>query len=403
MDPRDHDTEPTSPRPGDQPGEQPKSPGGAPGEPPATESAPPPPPPPAGGPDRPRRLFRSRDDRWIAGVCGGLARYFNIDPVIVRVAAVALIFAGGAGVLLYLAAMLLVPAEGDPPAGQPGGTGRAATIAGVVVLVIAAAVLFDGVGFLWGGVVFPLGFLALLGLAVWWAASGEAPAGSPRDVARKLGLGLAILAGCAVLACVGAWAGATGGGVVVAAAVIASGVALLAAAFVGGARWLILPALALALPLAVVSAAGVDTDGGVGEREYRPRQAADVRDRYELGLGSLVVDLRDAELPPGDRRLDLKVGVGEAVLVVPQDVCVASTARVGMGAVEFFDDHNGGVDVDWEDRPPARAGGTRLLVDADVGIGAFEVRHTRSERFGDRRFGRFDEPDRGPGNVGCAA
>src|SRR5215207_6539618 len=42
----------------------------------------------------PRRLYRSRSDRVIWGVCGGLARYFNIDPVIVRVAAVALVFAG---------------------------------------------------------------------------------------------------------------------------------------------------------------------------------------------------------------------------------------------------------------------------------------------------------------------
>jgi hypothetical protein len=191
--------------------------------------------------------------------------------------------------------------------------------------------------------------------------------------------------------------------VIVAAIVIASGVALIAAAFVGGARLLILPALALALPLAVVSAAGVDTDGGVGERDYRPQQAADVRDRYELGLGSLVVDLREAQLPPGDRELDLKVGVGEAVLVVPEDVCVASTARVGMGAVDFFDDQNGGVDVDWEDRPPAPPGRTRLLVDADVGIGAFEVRHNRDDGFGGRRFDRFHDSERGGGNAGCVA
>src|SRR6266540_2983270 len=94
----------------------------------------------------PRRLFRSRDDRVIAGVCGGLARYLNIDPVIVRVAAVALVFAGGAGLLLYAAAFLLVPNEGE--GGEPGETPRRAfVIAGVIVLVIAIGALLP---FRWG-------------------------------------------------------------------------------------------------------------------------------------------------------------------------------------------------------------------------------------------------------------
>ena len=61
----------------------------------------------------PRRLYRTRDDRVIAGVCSGIARYFNIDPVLVRVGAVALAFLGGAGLLAYLAAVLLIPKEGE--------------------------------------------------------------------------------------------------------------------------------------------------------------------------------------------------------------------------------------------------------------------------------------------------
>ena len=60
-----------------------------------------------------RRLFRSRDDRVIAGVCSGLARYFRIDPTIVRIAAVALLLFGGVGVVAYLAAWLLVPEDGE--------------------------------------------------------------------------------------------------------------------------------------------------------------------------------------------------------------------------------------------------------------------------------------------------
>ena len=52
--------------------------------------------------------------------------------------------------------------------------------------------------------------------------------------------------------------------------VILAGVAILAGAFVRPVRWLVLPALALALSAGTVSAAGIDLDGGVGERDYRP-------------------------------------------------------------------------------------------------------------------------------------
>src|SRR5947209_1878576 len=59
-----------------------------------------------------RRLERSRSDRVVAGVCGGLGDYFDFDPVIFRIAVVVLAFVGGAGFLLYPAAWLLLPEEG---------------------------------------------------------------------------------------------------------------------------------------------------------------------------------------------------------------------------------------------------------------------------------------------------
>ena len=69
----------------------------------------------AAGPP-PRRLTRSSSDRVIGGVAGGLGRYFDIDPIIFRIGFVILALAGGAGVLGYIAAWVLVPA--DPVAGQ---------------------------------------------------------------------------------------------------------------------------------------------------------------------------------------------------------------------------------------------------------------------------------------------
>jgi phage shock protein C len=59
-----------------------------------------------------RRFLRSRDDRMIAGVCGGAARYFGIDPTLLRLLlVVAAILGIGTGALVYLACWLLVPEE----------------------------------------------------------------------------------------------------------------------------------------------------------------------------------------------------------------------------------------------------------------------------------------------------
>lgn len=63
-----------------------------------------------------KRLYRSRDDKMIAGVCGGIAEYFGIDPVIVRVILVVITLMGGAGVLAYLIMWAVVPLAPPPSA-----------------------------------------------------------------------------------------------------------------------------------------------------------------------------------------------------------------------------------------------------------------------------------------------
>jgi phage shock protein C len=59
----------------------------------------------------PRKLYRSRDDRKVAGVCGGLAQYFNIDPTLIRVLFVVTALLGGPGLLAYLLLWIVVPEE----------------------------------------------------------------------------------------------------------------------------------------------------------------------------------------------------------------------------------------------------------------------------------------------------
>lgn len=59
----------------------------------------------------PRKLYRSRSDRMLGGVCGGIAAYFNIDPTLVRLLAVGAIFLAGSAILAYLVAWIVIPEE----------------------------------------------------------------------------------------------------------------------------------------------------------------------------------------------------------------------------------------------------------------------------------------------------
>jgi phage shock protein C len=61
--------------------------------------------------DASRKLYRSTSNRQLAGVCGGLAEYFNLDPTLIRVLFIVLAVLGGSGVLLYLALWIIVPKQ----------------------------------------------------------------------------------------------------------------------------------------------------------------------------------------------------------------------------------------------------------------------------------------------------
>lgn len=347
---------------------------------PMTETtAPPAPEPPV------RRLHRSKSDRVLGGVAGGIAEYFRIDPVIVRVAAVALVVAGGAGILLYLAALVLVPNEGEE-AHKPG---RAVTILGVLLVAVAVGSIFSFHSP--GGWIFvPIAVLGLAGIFAWQLASGERAEGDTRSLLRAACLGAALLAGCFVLAVGAGWAAAVGGGVVVAVAVIAAGVVMVAGAVMGRrTRWLILPALAVAIPAGVVSAAGIDGHGGIGDKVFHPSTSAAVQGTYRVGVGRVRLDLRDARLTPGDHVVKLRTGIGLAELVVPEGVCVTTRSHLGVGGVEVFDRRSGGIDVSWRDDHRARPGVARVVLDGRVGIGGLRV---------------TDRPDGTPvaGNRACA-
>ena len=58
-----------------------------------------------------KRLYRSREERIIWGVCGGIAKYFDVDPTLIRLIAVLTLFLGCAGLLVYIILTIIVPLE----------------------------------------------------------------------------------------------------------------------------------------------------------------------------------------------------------------------------------------------------------------------------------------------------
>lgn len=111
-----------------------------------------------------RRLYRSRKQRIIGGVCGGIGEYFGVDPVLIRLAWVLFCLVWGAGLLFYLIAWIIIPPAPDyidvqsvppgapppatsasmsTPAGYPGIVTIVLAIFGVVLVISGISVLFS--------------------------------------------------------------------------------------------------------------------------------------------------------------------------------------------------------------------------------------------------------------------
>ncbi|MEA2704504.1 MAG: hypothetical protein QOD63_2449 [Actinomycetota bacterium] len=130
---------------------------------------------PAASPRPP--LARSRDARIVAGVCGGVARYTGLNPVVVRLAAVALTLAGGLGAVLYVAAWLGLPLDGDDQSmAQTALRDRRfdpTEIVAVGAVVLGGLLLLRSTGIWFGdAIVWPV-VLSGVGLAVIWRQAGD--------------------------------------------------------------------------------------------------------------------------------------------------------------------------------------------------------------------------------------
>jgi phage shock protein PspC (stress-responsive transcriptional regulator) len=93
-----------------------------------------------------KRLYRSRTDTMIGGVCGGLAKYLDIDPVIVRIAFVVLAMIDGAGVLAYIVMWLVVPLEPAEGVEAPAAASEATVKTGAKEIADKAKEVGQGIG-----------------------------------------------------------------------------------------------------------------------------------------------------------------------------------------------------------------------------------------------------------------
>jgi signal transduction histidine kinase len=126
-------------------------------------------------------LRRDRSQRWLGGVCAGIARRFGFDPALVRLAFVIATAAGGFGVALYALSWLVVPA-GDAPGRRrlPTGRGAIEVALGTGLLLISALLCFRALG-IWfsDAIVWPLVLIASGGALIWRGSTAPRAAREP--------------------------------------------------------------------------------------------------------------------------------------------------------------------------------------------------------------------------------
>lgn len=350
-----------------------------------------------------RRLRRRVTDRVIGGVAGGLGDYFNVDPLLVRIAFAGLMIFGGAGLVLYVVAWLLIPAEGreDSLVEQalrrvPGAWSRPALIVLLVVLVVIAIESLPVAGSLYGE---PVGGGLYLDPGLFWAivviavgilllrrreaapfaptAAAPVPVESP-TVARSeprpaSPLGwyavAALLVAVGVLAIVDNLANVDVElGQFFGAALGVLGIGLVVGAWWGRARLLILLGLLL-LPVAVVASfVTAPLQGGIGDERYAPANPAELRGEYRLIGGRLALDLRGLPADSKPIRIGASVAFGQLVVIVPPDASITLDGRVGAGDMLIFATRHTGTSL--ADRVVrSKPGGPAFVLDLEAGIG----------------------------------
>lgn len=380
------------------------------------------------------QLLRSTEDRMVSGVCGGLGEHFGLDPVIFRIVFAVLSLFGGVGVLVYSLGWLLIPARGEE---QPllrrilsrkfdYGALAAAAVAvmgvalfftyldsgfgpSIPLLMITAVVLF----MVWSdtkkkheAAVRTAGVAAMApaptqvdarpdgatvpGPPMWWQVPGSGsaeenrPASAPAPVRPKRPRSWLRLATLSAATAAGGllWnldhTGAADVTPTVALAILLGivGLGLLAGSWFGRARLLIVPAVVLTALLAAVTTITVPLTGPSGERTYTPTSVSALPTSYELGMGTMDIDLRRLDLGAGgSATVKARIGVGQIQVWVPKDVTVVFRGGADVGQVRT----SAGRDEGYRPRraettaPEAGPGRGTITLDLKVGLGEVEL------------------------------
>lgn len=369
--------------------------------------------------DQPRRLTRSRDDRIIGGVCGGAARYYDIDPVIPRIVLAVLAVFGGAGLAIYAFAWLLIPEDGSPSTrverwieGRGGDRGRDLLI--VLVVLFSLGFLVDMHPFAHRISGAALAVVAIITVAAMIGRRrgdhrppqppsrpqptygpstvpfGPAPFGAPQPSydaptaawvppARReqswlpwLTLGVTLLvAGVFWIAAAAGWASPQPVDVLTACvAVVGLGV-LLGTAF--GRAWSMIPlGILLVGALAVANALPRNLTWSAGDRYWSP-VGATLHSPYVLGAGDAHLDLTGL---PAHQSLSVesRVGAGRLQVVVPREATVNVHASASAGRIEVLGREQNGTSVEVDRQLLGRGPvPTTINLDVQMGFGDIEI------------------------------
>jgi phage shock protein PspC (stress-responsive transcriptional regulator) len=284
----------------------------------------------------------------VAGVSGGLARYFDIHPAVYRVGFVVLALLGGAGFVIYLAAALVIPAEGEEESFASRilkeRRNRPWPLIGLGLLTVGMASLLSHTTLWPHGDVWP--GLLILGAAILYftrhTVAPDVPAGATR-VGHAPGPADPTVAGRRNP--VGTFFKALGIAFATLVALVVIATAIFAATF------------------------HVDIGRGVGNKHVVATTST-LRPAYRLGVGDMVLDLRHVNFDDGTTSLDARVDVGNLRVIVPHDAVVEFDASAQAGQVVALGAVEDGRHAHVAFSPARRAG---LVLDAHVGAGRVEI------------------------------
>jgi phage shock protein PspC (stress-responsive transcriptional regulator) len=295
-----------------------------------------------------RRLERSRSDRMIAGVSGGLARYFEIHPAVFRVGFVVLTLLGGAGLLIYAAAALVIPDEGKQDsvatAALRDRRDRPWPLIGLGLLAVAGAILLSRATLWPDGDAWWLFLIA--GAVILWVTRKPQPA--PEQAAGTTDTVATTRRESHRVRRFFRWLGI----------VVASLLALLA--------------IAIGVFVAVFD---VHPGRGIGDENYIVTSPLALQDEYRVGIGTLDVDLSRMQFPLGVTHLETSVDVGDLHVILPPGVALRGYAEARAGHVNML----GREDDGWNADVDLSGTGPRVL-DLVAHVGAGSVRVERAVR-----------------------